>query len=65
MVATKATKESTDTARSTSYLNIQLEIDSEGKLITKLYDERDDLNSLIVIFSIYVQQLHMEYISLS
>ena len=65
MVATKETKESTDTARSTSCLNTQLEIDSEGKLITKLYDKKDHLNFLIVNFFIYVQQLHMEYISLS
>ena len=44
------TKESTDTAKSTSCLNIQLEIDSEGKLRTKLYDKRDYLNFFIVNF---------------
>ena len=34
----------TYTAKSASYLNILLEIDSEGQLITKHYDKRDDVN---------------------
>jgi hypothetical protein len=38
----------TDTDRSTSYLDLRLEIDSEGWLRTKLYDKRDDFNSPIV-----------------
>ena len=33
---------------SASYLDIHLEIDSEGRLITKHYDKRDDLNFPIV-----------------
>jgi hypothetical protein len=40
----------TDTDRSASYLDIHLEIDSEGRLRTKLYDKRDDLNLPIVNF---------------
>ena len=33
--------DTTDTERSATYLNIQLEIDSEGRLRTILYDKRD------------------------
>jgi hypothetical protein len=35
---------------STSYLDLQLEIDSEGRLRTKLYDKRDDFNIPILNF---------------
>ena len=35
-------KDITDTDRSASYLDLQLEIDSEAMLRTKLYDKRDD-----------------------
>jgi hypothetical protein len=37
-------KDTTDTAWSASYLDLPLEIDSEGWLRTKLYDKRDDYN---------------------
>jgi hypothetical protein len=37
-------KDITDTDRSVSYLDLHLEIDSEGRLRTKLYDKRDDFN---------------------
>jgi hypothetical protein len=40
-------KDITDTERSASYLDLPLEIDSEGRLRTKLYDKRD-----VFIFSI-------------
>jgi hypothetical protein len=33
------------------YLDLHLEIDSEGRLTTKLYDKRDDFNFPIVNFS--------------
>ena len=36
-------KDTTDTARSISYLDLHLEIDNEGRLRTKLYDKRDYL----------------------
>ena len=36
--------------RSASYLDLYLEIDSEGWLRTKLYDKRDDFNFHIVNF---------------
>jgi hypothetical protein len=40
----------TDTDKSTSYLDLHLEVDSEGWLRTKLYDKRYDFNSPIVNF---------------
>ena len=43
-------KDTTDTAMSTSYVDLNLEIDSEGRLRTKLYDKRDDFNFPIVNF---------------
>jgi hypothetical protein len=43
-------KDTTDTDRYASYLDLHLEIDSEGRLRTKLYDKRDDFNFLIVNF---------------
>jgi hypothetical protein len=43
-------KDTTDTDMSTSYLDLQLEIDSKGRLRTKLYDKIDDFNIPIVNF---------------
>ena len=43
-------KDTTDTDRSASFLNLHLEIDSEGRLRTKPYDKRDDFNFPIVNF---------------
>ena len=43
-------KDNADTGRSASYLDLHLEIDSEGRLRTKLYDKRDDFNFPIVNF---------------
>jgi len=43
-------KDTTDTARSTSYFDLHLEIDSDGQLRTKLYDKRDDFHFPIVNF---------------
>ena len=43
-------KDTTDTDRSASYLDIHLEMDSERRLRTNLYDKRDDLNFPIVNF---------------
>ena len=37
-------KDTTDTERSASYIDLHLEIDSEGRLRTKHYDKRDDFN---------------------
>ena len=39
-------KDTTDTDRYASYLDLYLEIDSEGRLGTKIYDKRDDFNFL-------------------
>jgi hypothetical protein len=44
-------KDTTHTDTSASYLDLHLEIDSEGRLTTKLYDKRDDFNFPIVNFS--------------
>jgi hypothetical protein len=43
-------KNTTDTDMSASYLDLHLEINSEGRLRTKLYDKRDDFNFPIVNF---------------
>ena len=37
-------KDTTDTDRSASYLDLHLKVDSEGWFKTKLYDKRDDFN---------------------
>ena len=62
-------KDTTDTDRSASYLDLHLEIDSGGWLRTILYDKRDDFNFPIVNFPLYVatfeQHPHMEYTSLN
>ena len=42
--------DTTDTDKFASYLDLHLEIDSEGRLRTKLYDKRDDFNFPIVNF---------------
>jgi len=43
-------KNTTDTYRSASYLDLHLEINSDGRLRTKLYDRRDYFNFLIANF---------------
>jgi hypothetical protein len=43
-------KDTTDRARFVWYLDLHLEIDSEGRLRTKHYDKRDDFNFPIVNF---------------
>jgi len=43
-------KDTTDTDRSASFLDLNLEIDSAGRLRAKLYDKRDDFNFPIVNF---------------
>jgi hypothetical protein len=43
-------KNTTDTDRSASYLDLHLEIDSERRIRKKLYDKKDDFNFLIVNF---------------
>ena len=43
-------KDTTDTDRSASYLDLHLKINSEGRLRTKLYDKRDDFSFPIVNF---------------
>ena len=43
-------KYTTDTDRYASFLDIHLQIDSEGRLRTKLYDKKDHFNFPIVNF---------------
>ena len=43
-------KDTTDTRRSASYLDLFLEIDTDGRLKTKIYDKRDDFSFPIVNF---------------
>ena len=43
-------KDTTDTDRSASYFDLHFKIDSEGRLRTKLYDQRDYINFPIVNF---------------
>ena len=40
----------TDTMKSASYLDLHVEIDGKGKLLTKLTDKRDDFAFRIVNF---------------
>ena len=45
-----AVKETTDTASSASFLDLYFEFDDSGRLSTKIYDKRDDLNFKIINF---------------
>jgi hypothetical protein len=63
-------KDTTDTDRSASYLDLHLEIDSKGRLRTKLYDKRDDFNfpkcELSILYvATFPQHLHIWSIHLS
>ena len=59
-------RDTTDTDRSASYLDPHLQIDSGGRLRTKLYDKRDDFNFPIVNFPFICSNIsapaHGEYI---
>ena len=61
-------KDTTDTTRSPSYLDLHLEIDREDRLRTNLYDKGMISILPLWIFHLYVatfqQHLHMEYIFL-
>ena len=43
-------KDTTDTDKSASYLDLFLEMTTDGRLNTKIYDKRDDFNFPIVNF---------------
>ena len=43
-------KDTTDTVNSTAYLDLNVEIDGKGKLLTKLYEYRDEFSLCIVKF---------------
>ena len=70
-------KDTTYIDKSASYLDLHIEIDSEGRLGTKDYDKRDDFNFLIVNFpficsnipaapayGVYITQFHTIFQSL-
>jgi hypothetical protein len=57
-------KNTTDTDRSASYLDLHLQIDREGRLRTKLYDKRDDFNFPIVNFPFICSSIPAAYASL-
>jgi hypothetical protein len=44
-------KDTTDTDRSASYLDLHLDINSEGWLRTKFYDKRDDFNDMQILIT--------------
>ena len=52
-------KDTKDTDRSVWYLNLHLEIDSEGRLRTKLYDNREDFNLTIVNFPCICRNIYV------
>ena len=51
-------KETTDTASSTSFLDLYLEFDASGQLSTKMYDKRDDFNFKIINCSNMCSLIH-------
>ena len=56
-------KDTSDTTRSTSYFDLDLEIDSQGRFRTSLSDKRHDFIILIVnIFHLDVASYHKQYI---
>ena len=60
-------KDTTDTDRSALYLDLHLNIDSKGRLRTKIYDKRDYLNFSIANFQFICSTIPAApaYISLS
>ena len=57
-------KDITYRAMSASYLDIHLEMDSDGRLIAKHYDKRDDLNFPILNFHLNVVAFHWHSLSI-
>ena len=60
-------KDTSDIAKSASYLDLHLEIDSEVRLRTKLYDKRDYFYFPIMHFPFIcgnISATHVEYIFL-
>ena len=55
-------KDTIDTVKSVSYFDLHLDIDGKGKLLTKLYDKRDDFSFRIINFpsapyEVFISQL--------
>jgi hypothetical protein len=60
-------KDTTESDKSTSYLDILLNIDSNGRLTTSLYDKRDDfhLQSSTFLFYVVTYHLHLLMVCIS
>ena len=54
----KIIEDATDTARSVSYPDLHLVIDSEGQLRMKLYDKSHDFNFQLCTFHLYAAIFH-------
>jgi hypothetical protein len=56
-------KDTTESDKSASYLDILLNIDSNGRLTTTLYDKRDDFDFAIVnflsMYSVVIYNFHL------
>ena len=50
-------KDTTDTVRSASYLDLHWTINGKEKLLTKLYDKRDDFSFCIVNFPFFCDSI--------
>ena len=50
LVGKKGLSETTDTASSTSFLDLYLEFDDSGQISTKMHNKRDDFNFNIINF---------------
>ena len=55
-------KDTLDTVRYAEDIDIHFEVDSEGRLSTKLYDKRDDVNFLIVNIPFYEATFNSTFI---
>ncbi|CAC5383024.1 unnamed protein product [Mytilus coruscus] len=54
-------KDTTDTRRTASYLDLFLHIDTDGRLHIKIYDERDDFNTSIINFSFLASNITLSH----
>jgi hypothetical protein len=60
-------KDTTECSTFASYLDILLKLDTNGKIMTPVYDKRDYFNFSIVnsLYNIVIFQLHLHMVSLS
>jgi len=53
--------DTTNTARSSSYFGVQLEIDNESRLRTWVYDKRDDLCENVYLYEVRYSRQYGSY----